>query len=274
MQPPEIDGYETICEPPHVFYVRRDWKPFLLGHLRDSFASVRPADRTSHADGRTPHFAYAPDGAPGRVFVRRAVRASAASFLGDLYLSSRRFFREIQACHDAQSRGLNVPDVVAARLTRAGPLFYRYMLVLREVGNARNLLSFTKSATPALKRRAAGRLGEAVRRMHEAGVYHGDLTLKNILVNGLENGLHIHFIDFDRARFEAARRSDLDVGNLSRLNRSVEKLFATTGAITRTDKMRFLLAYAGGRDEARRLARRCGRSLWLHRLWWRITGQR
>lgn len=293
MQPPALEGYETICEPPHVFYVRREWKPFLIDQLRDSFASVSSESRTAHGDGRTPHFAYAPAGAPGRVLVRRAVRASAAAFLGDLYVSSSRFLREVQASHDAKEKGLDVPDVVAARLTRAGPFFYRYLLVVREVAGASNLLNLARTALPAVKRRVARELGSAVRQMHDRGVYHGDLTMKNILVSGLPseafqgnganggtakeghaNGLKIHFIDFDGSRFEPRREGALAQANLDRLNRSVVKLFAPGGPITRTDKMRFLLSYAGGRDEARRLARACGRRLWMHRLWWWLTGAR
>ncbi len=292
MRPPVIPGYETICEPPHVYYVRSEWKRFLIDHLRESFASIGAADRTAHGDGRTPHFAYAPEGAPGRVLVRRAVRASAASILGDLYVSPRRFVREIEASDAAHRKGLCVPEIVAARLTRAGPFFYRYTIVVREVADASNLLSLARSAPSSLKRRVTRELGEAVRRMHDAAVYHGDLTMKNILVSGLpsearranrENGgsakegvgsgLSIHFIDFDGSRFEAARRGALAEGNLSRLNRSAVKLFATDGTITRSDKFRFLVAYAGDRQEARRLARRCGRSLWMHQLWWRLTGQ-
>jgi tRNA A-37 threonylcarbamoyl transferase component Bud32 len=268
-----IDGFEAIHEPPHVYYVRDGWKASLLGPLRESFASVAHAERTVHADGRTPHFAYAPDGAPGRVLVRRAVRASAASILGDKYVSAERFFHELQSNSDAQRKGLSVPEIVAARLTRVG-LFWRYMFVVREVADASNLLSIARGAPPVVKRKLARELGAAVRRMHDAGVYHGDLQLKNILVSGAENGSHIHFIDFDRARFESRRDESLDEANLSRLNRSVEKFLAQAGGVTRTDKMRFLLAYAGDRESAHRLARRVGRTLWLHRIWWWVTGHK
>jgi len=265
-----IDGFEAIGEPPHVFYVRSAWKPFLLGPMRESFASVAHDERTVHADGRTPHFAYAPDGAPGRVLVRRAVRASAASILGDKYVSAERFFHELESNAEAQKKGLSVPEIVAGRLTRSG-LFWQYMFVVREVVDASNLLKAAREASPATKRKLARELGAAVRTMHDAGVYHGDLQLKNILVSGVQNGSHIHFIDFDRARFEPSRDESLDEANLSRLNRSAEKFLGPS----RTDKLRFLFAYAhGDRDVAHRLARRVGRTLWLHQLWWWITGHK
>jgi hypothetical protein len=106
----------------------------------------------------------------------------------------------------------------------------------------------------------------------------GDLTLQNIL----SNGANIYFIDLDKALLRPRREDALDLMNLSRLNRSVEKLFGSRGCVTRTDRLRFLRRYLGtappappraGRKRLRELARECASGLWFHRLWWSLSGQ-
>jgi hypothetical protein len=63
------------------------------------------------------------------------------------------------------------------------------------------------------------------------------------------------------------------VANLARLNRSIVKLFGGRDTITRTDRIRFLLRYLGGRDRVKELSRLCAQGLWAHRLWWTLSGQ-
>jgi tRNA A-37 threonylcarbamoyl transferase component Bud32 len=109
-----------------------------------------------------------------------------------------------------------------------------------------------------------------MRRLHEAGVYHADLTMKNILVTADA----VYIIDLDKARLRSSRNEHEDVANLARLNRSIVKLFGPKGApITRTDKIRFLRRYLGGRERVKELSRLCGQGLWAHRLWWTLSGQ-
>ncbi|MHC4607365.1 MAG: lipopolysaccharide kinase InaA family protein [Planctomycetota bacterium] len=264
MQSPELGRYKRTREPPHDYYVRPDWEPHLLEHLRNDFETVRPEDRTLHTGGRVEHFSYQPEGAPGPVLVRRASRGSVFAALGDLHAGASRFFKELRFNEEARQAGVPVPEIVAGRLSRAGLLFHRYLYVVRAIPGATNLHQFARAAGTADKRRAVRAFAKAVRRMHDAGIYHGDLTLRNVLVTDDGNGMRIYFIDFDRGR----GGSQPAEANLHRLNRFVEKW----GHVTRTDKLRFLLAYAGDRDAARKLARRRPRGLWLHRLWWTVTG--
>ena len=69
------------------------------------------------------------------------------------------------------------------------------------------------------------------------------------------------------------RDARLDLSNLARLNRSVVKLLGMHGAVTRTDKLRFLRRYLGARDRIKELSQLCAQGLWFHRLWWSVTGQ-
>ncbi len=259
--------YDIISDGSVTIVVRSDWKGALLDDLRTDFSRVGE-DRRKSFTGRVKHFSYQPQGAPDRVLVRKVVRGGLiAKLLGDLHWGMGRPFRELYAVIRARQAGLRVPEIVAVRATRAwGPL-YRFTVVVTEIGGASDLLSLAPILPPAQRHRAIGEVAEAVRKMHEAGLYHGDLNIKNILIAGESD---VYLIDLDRAILRDARDTALDFRNLSRLNRSVEKWLG--GRVSRTDKLRFLLRYLGGRDRVRDVSRKCGSGLWLHRLWWALTG--
>jgi 3-deoxy-D-manno-octulosonic acid kinase len=62
-------------------------------------------------------------------------------------------------------------------------------------------------------------VGRCIRRFHDQGVYHADLTANNILIDGAER---VSIIDFDRGglRVPGLWRA----ANLSRLKRSLTKI--------------------------------------------------
>ncbi len=278
----DIEGYETVERGAHTVLVRPDWREALLEDLLTDFRDVPAGERRVHDYGRATHFSYRPRGASERVFVRSAVRGGAlgALFRG-LHLGIRRPVRELEAAAAARRAGVNVPEPLAVRATRVGGLFWRFTVVAREVSDASNLLMLAKALTPARKREVLCRVADEMRRLHEAGVYHADLTLKNILLSGSR----VYIIDLDKATLAAGRSLALDVRNLARLNRSVVKLLGGLGCVTRADKLRFLRRYVGGpaagapaapgggRERMRELARLCAGGLWHHRLWWSLSGQ-
>ncbi len=238
--------------------------------MLDDFRQVEPARRRAHAGGRIEHFSYLPRGAPARVFVRRSVRGGLlGTLLGGLHLGMERPVHELRAALSARRAGVGVPEPLAVHVTRAAGPFRRFTLVSRELPDAANLLSVVPGLRPGQKRSLIESVADETRRLHEAGVYHADLTLKNILLSGSA----VYFIDFDKAVLHERRRDELDIMNLSRLNRSVEKLLGASGCVTRADKLRFLRRYLGGRGRVKELARVCASGLWFHRLWWSLSGQ-
>jgi len=84
--------------------------------------------------------------------------------------------------------------------------------------NARNLQEYlledSESCSGILRR-----VGELIRRMHDLGVVHADLQVRNILIT--EKGPYI--IDFDKARRTGHLSSTARAANLFRLRRSFEK---------------------------------------------------
>jgi len=91
------------------------------------------------------------------------------------------------------------------------------------------------------KRKKIRSVGHLIRQFHEAGFFHGDLQLKNILAAGDQ----LLLIDFDRSYRKSALSTRERMKNLLRLNRSAEKWRRLGLPVTRTDRWRFFLAYAG-----------------------------
>lgn len=262
-----LDGYDTVYSGPHVVLVRPEWRPLLLEDLLADFAAV-PAPERRLFTGRVEHFSYRPKDAPERVLVRRLARGGLARVAGDLHLGLSRITSELRAADRARKAGLRVPDILACRATRAVGPFWRFTLAVAEIEGARDLLEALPAAPPADRHRILEDVAAELRRLHQAGVYHGDLNVKNILLRGRE----VFLVDLDRARTRPAREPAMDESNLARLNRSVEKRLA--GVVSRLDRLRFLRAYALDRAEIPGLARRCASGLWFHRLWWAIAGAR
>jgi hypothetical protein len=266
----DITGYETLPGDSWTIVIRPEWKAWLLEDLVDDFRSVDNTRRRTHAHGRVAHFSYQPKGAPSRVFVRRAKHGGLFGLLaGGIYSGVHRPLRELRAAQVARGAGVNVAEPLAVLATRVFGPFYRLTIVSREVENASNLLVLRSELTATLKRELIARVADEMRRLHEAGVYHSDLTLKNILVHGSS----VTIIDLDKATLLGRRDEHMDVRNLSRLNRSLVKLLGRTGLVTRTDKLRFLRCYLRGSDRIKELSRLCGAGLWAHQLWWSLSGQ-
>ena len=141
-----------------------------------------------------------------------------------------------------------VPVVVpfaAGERRRAGRLVECFLLapLLEDAVDLRRLWSDPGLAVRE-RRRLAASLGEIVRRAHAAGLYQDDLAPNNVLVSGGGTGA-LCLVDFERARLR--RR----VGTRAR-RRMLAKLARAAGAVPAAQRLRFLCAYAGDAEQARR----------------------
>jgi 3-deoxy-D-manno-octulosonic acid kinase len=133
-----------------------------------------------------------------------------ARFLGDRYLrvGAPRPFREFRLLEALRSRGVPAPEPVGATVHRQGP-FYRGDLVTRWVADSVDLATLLfDPETPTIPAaaavgveglaamRASGRL---VRLLHERGLEHPDLNLKNILLAPSDPEPVALILDLDRA---------------------------------------------------------------------------
>lgn len=179
---------------------------------------------------------YAHGGALGRV-------------LGTTFLGPARMMDEFRVSIHARRRGVPVPVPVALRVERKyGPLVTAHYLC-ELVPQAVNLLEFCAAAggPPPLrpKRRAdvAAAVADAVARMHEAGIVHADLNLKNILVRPDLRPPEALIVDFDKATLADPVLLPQRMENLLRLDRSVLKWAASRALAPPRVRIAFLRTY-------------------------------
>jgi len=148
-------------------------------------------------------------------------------FIHDWYLytgeARTRPAREWRVLRYVEDRGLPGPVALAARYVREGPV-YRADILTRRLPDTTPLSEAL--AADALPRDRWEDIGRCIRRFHDAGVWHADLNAHNILL-GEEGGVYL--IDFDRATLRGP--GAWTRGNLSRLERSLEKLRGLGGGL-------------------------------------------
>ncbi|MGQ7262831.1 3-deoxy-D-manno-octulosonic acid kinase [Vreelandella sp. V005] len=126
-----------------------------------------------------------------------------------------RAFRELRLTAALFEQGLPVPRPVASCVTRYG-MTYEAALITVRIASAKALaeLLVNNQADEAL----LTRVGEMIRRFHQAGLDHVDLNARNILVDPSEAPW---LIDLDRCRLRSAGK--WQAANLVRLERSFKK---------------------------------------------------
>lgn len=173
--------------------------------------------------GATPSVAVSPD---QRMVLRRYQHGGTlAGLTGKRFLGPSRALQELEVTARAEASGAPVPHVLCLVLWPVwGPL-WSALIGTREESQVEDLFELlTKLDDGPTRRRSLRQVGSAIRRLHDAGVEHRDLQLRNILVRKGEPP-EIVVVDLDRARFHArgtmppSRRA----ANLGRLARSAVK---------------------------------------------------
>jgi 3-deoxy-D-manno-octulosonic acid kinase len=132
-----------------------------------------------------------------------------------------RAFREWRLLHDLHRRGLPVPEPLAARVVRTGPIYQADIAIAYLPG--------TRTLTSHLDDEGIGgerwlEIGRMLRRFHDLGVDHPDLTAHNILIDAERR---LFLVDFDNATVRPP--GPWKVGGLKRLQRSLRKVALETG---------------------------------------------
>ena len=157
-------------------------------------------------------------------------------------------FRELAITEELRRRGLRTVEVYAAGVQRACGPFYRGWLVTRELGGAKDLWGVLQDEAygPSGLSSALRAAAETVRAMHRAGVYHGDLNLKNILIQPNAGGVEAYVIDLDKAKlFLGKLPPPLAKRNLKRLLRSALKLDPDRRLLSAASWTEFMEFYYG-----------------------------
>jgi len=207
--------------------------------------------RTSRQQGRPSAWEWRPSWyrGPGLV-VRRYVHGGAIGpALGGVFLGSARMRRELAIVLHALRHGVPTAPPVAVRIERVlGPFTTGYW-VSEKVPGARNLLDICREAEAGAslpspwRCRASAAIARTVGAMHDAGIVHADLNLKNILLRDSVDGPEAFVIDFDGARLMRQVPLRARMRNLLRLERSVLKWTASRTVIGPHERVRFLRDY-------------------------------
>lgn len=227
--------------------------------------------------GRETVRSYPLGASEARMVVRRCRRGGIwGRIVRDVFLGWGRVAEEIRVSERARERGVPTATILGARCERVlGPLC-RAEVITKEIPDSCDLISWLSAeenrADGRRRRRMISAVAGAIRKMHDAGICHADLHLKNILVDGAGAA---HIVDLDGATLGEPLGVRQRFANLLRLDRSVRKWKATNRTVTTADRCRLLMAYAGGdaalQEACRRLLRQ-RKSYPFHRLFWKLMG--
>ena len=197
---------------------------------------------------------------------------------GRRFLGAWRPLQELVLARRLSAARVPVAEPVAA-VVLPSPIGWRGFLLTLEVRGGIDLESYLydPAAHPEWPLRdALAEAGRTVRALHDAGVAHGDLHPKNLLLD--PSTATVRALDLDRSTAtDAPLGDDARVRNLARLARSIEKHRLRGMGVGRREALRFLRAYGGGPEAGDRwldaVRARLRRGLWVHRAWWRLSGQ-
>src|SRR5262249_32858738 len=176
-----------------------------------------------------------PESGPPLVLKKYRHGGALRAVLPDLFARTRRMLDDLAASERA--RAAAVPCAVVAGLIlvrRAGPLWRGYLLT-EEIPEAVTL----DVALPVEGQDLAAAAVRTVRALHDAGVLHRDLNLRNLLARNGE----VYVIDLDGARVVPSPTPAQRFTNLSRLDRSYEKIFRDRGPLAHDDRRALLDVY-------------------------------
>jgi 3-deoxy-D-manno-octulosonic acid kinase len=153
----------------------------------------------------------------GTVLVRRCLRGGMLGpILSDRYFFMNRPLHELTMHREAYRRGVNTVLPVAAMWKRSGAVVRGSIATLKV--DADDLLALCAGGNrPADADLAA--CGRAIQSMHEAGLIHADLQMKNVLARDGQGWV----IDFDKAKFVSEVGLVHARQNFLRLKRSFQK---------------------------------------------------
>ena len=167
-----------------------------------------------------------------------------ARFVNDCYVwtgwERTRSVREWRLLDRLHGAGLPVPRPVAARAIRQGPV-YRADIVTEYLPGTQTLSAYLNEGGLAPESWTA--IGRTLRRVHDSGVDHPDLTAHNILLDAAGG---VFLVDFDNARLR--RPGFWPRVGMSRLERSLRKVARESGGRFDAEAWRLLeQGYRGAR---------------------------
>ncbi|OHB41746.1 MAG: hypothetical protein A2069_03155 [Planctomycetes bacterium GWB2_41_19] len=148
---------------------------------------------------------------------------------GGVFLNGNRPLNEMFTSEIASQRGVPSAEVIAVAKRRLWGIFYKAKFISKEIDGAVDMIEFLKKSSAEFMQRykkpVIFALVKLIRNMHDAGIYHADLHLKNILLKKDSTGeFTAYIIDLDKSVVLDKLDIQQRIKNLLRLDRSLEKL--------------------------------------------------
>jgi len=226
------------------------------------------AGRSSRSAGKITLWQWRPQWLDGcTAIVREFVHGGfLGGMAGSLFAGRARMVRELRVCLHARSNDVPTCEPVALRIQRViGPLV-RAHLVTKKIEGSSDLLEVCRELSAGLqpssaqRRLLVERMARAIAAMHDAGIVHADLNLKNLLVKDPLGDPQVFIVDFDKARVLEHVSLRRRLKNLIRLDRSIVKWPEARQQVSISDRLRlwrdYLQLYPAWAGRWKGLARR------------------
>ncbi len=163
---------------------------------------------------------------------------------GDRFWGVNRSLREIKVSHYLIKNNVLTPEIIAVRHIKTG-MFYRIWVISRFVPESRDLLEYLNAYKEDVITMME-KTGTFIRRIHDLGVFHPDLQVKNILVDSYSR---LWILDLDKARYMNHLPRFARSMNIKRFLRSCRKRIAMGEVLLPEGwEQAFLNGYTGGMD--------------------------
>lgn len=286
--PPDLEStHEVLCRDGVTLVVHRDWLVHLPVEAMLAGAALerwgRPlADHGLEGRARL----HVLQTAGGELVAKALSRGGLlGNCLPDVSWDRWRPSREAALAERLGALGVPTATVAVARTTRLLGGFFRSEIATVRLAGAVDLLAALENRPAHEWCPLAGALGRTLARLHEVGLVHRDMQVKNLLVPATLNNCDLlAVIDLDGCQLTARLNAEARLKALTRFARSLVKRGLLpgrgdgAGPLPRAALREFLHAYSAGQEPRheggrgsllRQLARRLARQVAFHRLFWR-----
>jgi len=212
--------------------------------------------------------------------------------LPDIFNNARRPLDELVMTEKGRAGGASLPEILGLQIKWTLPFFYRAKIVVKKIPDTvtleETIFSLAKeneNYRDILYRKKANLIAslvKSIRQLHNAGIYHRDLNIRNILIKQSTLSFTVYIIDLDKSVYESGPKGlslDKRIDNLIRLNRSLDKMLfkagqSFKGIISHTDRLRLFESYFRGegltRAQKQVIINKCLQQVGLHKWWWKL----
>jgi tRNA A-37 threonylcarbamoyl transferase component Bud32 len=198
----------------------------------------------SASSSRVHRFVAIFDGMPRMLYLKEYLHRSWLDRVKHWFRRDRAV-RSAWASRMLQEHGFEAPEVVAVGEIWSGLAGSTAFTVTLAIAGTEAIDRYFMDGSGAVARSLRERrlllrqFGQIVGRMHRDGIAHGDLRLGNVLVRNRDGRWEFFFIDNERTRKFSRLPDRLRLKNL------VQICFKSPRGLSRTDRMRFFIAYWG-----------------------------